>query len=51
MIEAMLAISAYQKAGGPTAKVADSVGRILGRPPRTVHDFVRDYARLFEMAG
>ncbi|MDQ3948790.1 MAG: SDR family oxidoreductase [Gemmatimonadota bacterium] len=50
MIEAMLAISAYQKAGGPTAKVSDSVERILGRAPRTIRDFVRDYARHFETA-
>jgi hypothetical protein len=50
MIEAMLAISAYQKAGGPTAKVSGSVERILGRPPRTIRDFARDYARLFETA-
>jgi uncharacterized protein YbjT (DUF2867 family) len=50
MIEAMLAISAYQKAGGPTAKVSDSVERVLGRPPRTIRDFVRDYARRFETA-
>jgi uncharacterized protein YbjT (DUF2867 family) len=51
LIEAMLAISAYQKAGGPTAKVSDSVARILGRSPRTIRDFVGDYARHFERAG
>jgi uncharacterized protein YbjT (DUF2867 family) len=47
MIEAMLAIAAYQKAGGPTATVADSVERILGRPPRSIRDFARDYASRF----
>ena len=35
LIDATLALAAYQKAGGPTAKVSDSVERILGRPPRT----------------
>jgi uncharacterized protein YbjT (DUF2867 family) len=47
LIDAMLAIAAYQKAGGPTAKTSDSVERILGRPPRTVVDFARDYADQF----
>jgi uncharacterized protein YbjT (DUF2867 family) len=47
-IEAMLAISAYQKAGGPTSTVSDRVARILGRPPRSVRDFVRDYADRFK---
>lgn len=50
MIDAYLAISAYQKAGGPTAKVSDKVERILGRPPRSVEDFVRDYASSFAKA-
>jgi uncharacterized protein YbjT (DUF2867 family) len=47
LIDAMLAIAAYQKAGGPTEKTSDSVERILGRPPRTVVDFARDYADRF----
>jgi uncharacterized protein YbjT (DUF2867 family) len=50
MIDAMVAIAAYQKAGGPTSKVSDSVQRILGRPPRTIRDFARDYSREFESA-
>jgi uncharacterized protein YbjT (DUF2867 family) len=48
LIEAMLAISAYQQAGGPTAKVSDNVQRILGRPPRTIRDFAGDYATYFK---
>jgi hypothetical protein len=44
MIDATLAIAAYQKAGGPTQTVSDKVERILGRPPRSIHDFVRDHA-------
>src|SRR5690348_17567437 len=43
-IDATLAIAAYQKAGGPTALVSPSVERLSGRPPRTIHDFARDYA-------
>jgi uncharacterized protein YbjT (DUF2867 family) len=46
-IDAMLAIAAYQKAGGPTAMVSPNVERLLGRPPRTIHDFARDYAARF----
>ena len=47
MIDAYLAISAYQKAGGPTSMTSDKVERVLGRPARSVRDFVRDYARYF----
>lgn len=46
-IDATLAIAAYQKAGGPTAVVSPSVERLLGRPPRTIRDFARDYATRF----
>jgi uncharacterized protein YbjT (DUF2867 family) len=46
-VDARLAISAYQRAGGPTSKVSDRVARILGRPPRTIRDFVRDHADRF----
>lgn len=47
LIDATLAIAAYQKAGGPTATVSPNVERLLGRPPRSVHDFARDYAARF----
>jgi uncharacterized protein YbjT (DUF2867 family) len=47
LIEAMLAIAAYQKAGGATAAVSPTVERLLGRPPRTIRDFARDYAEHF----
>jgi uncharacterized protein YbjT (DUF2867 family) len=49
-IDAMLAIAAYQKAGGPTALVSADVERLLGRPPRTIRDFARDYAARFASA-
>lgn len=46
-IDASLAILAYQKAGGPTSTVSRKVEEILGRPPRTVRDFVRDHISYF----
>ncbi|PYQ51426.1 MAG: hypothetical protein DMF78_13425 [Acidobacteria bacterium] len=46
-VEATLALAAYQKAGGPTSMVSDTVARILGRPARTIRGFVRDYADRF----
>ena len=47
VITGTMALYAYQKAGGPTAKVSDSVERILGRRPRTIRDFARDHADQF----
>jgi len=46
-IDALLAIAAYQKEGGPTATVSPTVERVLGRAPRSMRDFVRDYAAQF----
>ena len=46
-IDAQLAIAAYQKAGGPTSIVSDDVWRVVGRPPRTIRNFVADYAEAF----
>jgi hypothetical protein len=43
----MLAIAAYQRDGGPTAMVSPTVQRLLGRAPRTMRDFARDYAASF----
>jgi hypothetical protein len=50
-IDAMVAIATYQKAGGPTSIVSDKVGRILGRPPRTIRDFLHDHADRFIEPG
>lgn len=47
LIDATLAIAAYQRDGGPTAAVSPIVERLLGRPPRTIRDFVHDYAAAF----
>src|SRR5437867_2101995 len=46
-VAAMLAIAAYQQRGGPTAIVSPRVQELLGRPPRTIGDFARDYATSF----
>ena len=46
-IEATLALASYQRAGGPTAQVSERVESILGRSPRTVRDFTRDYSAQF----
>lgn len=47
MIDSYLALAAYQKAGGATARVSGSVREILGREPKTVEDFARDYRENF----
>jgi uncharacterized protein YbjT (DUF2867 family) len=47
LIDATLAIAAYQRDGGATAAVSPNVERLLGRPPRTIRDFARDYAAVF----
>lgn len=47
MIDSYLALAAYQKAGGATARVSESVEEILGRKPRTIRDFVTDYKEHF----
>jgi uncharacterized protein YbjT (DUF2867 family) len=46
-IESMLALAAYQRAGGPTATVSPAVKELLGRPARSFSRFVRDYASAF----
>lgn len=46
-IDATLAIAEYQRNGGPTAVVSPTVERLLGRPPRTIQEFVRDHAATF----
>ncbi len=48
MIESFLALAAYQKAGGPTERVSDSVREILGREPLTIEDFANYYKDSFK---
>ena len=47
LIDATLAIAAYQRNGGPTAVVSPMVERLLGRRPRTIRAFARDHAPAF----
>jgi uncharacterized protein YbjT (DUF2867 family) len=47
-IEALLALATYQRAGGATAQVSEHVQQILGRPPRSIRDFARDYGAQFK---
>ena len=46
-IKGLLALSAYQRAGGPTARVSPDAEQVLGRPPRDVTEFARDYRDRF----
>lgn len=48
MIDSYLALAAYQKAGGPTERVSESVREILGRQARTIEDFANDYHESFQ---
>ena len=47
VIESALAISAYQRAGGKTVTITNTIADLTGRPPRTVGDFVREHAAAF----
>lgn len=47
MIDSFLALAAYQKAGGATARVSEDVKNVLGREPRNVVDFAQDYREYF----
>ena len=41
---AQLAIAGYQRRGGPTERVTDTVERVTGRRPRTLAEFIEDHA-------
>jgi uncharacterized protein YbjT (DUF2867 family) len=43
-VAALLAIAGYQRAGGATALVTDTVWQLTGRPPRTLREFAEDHA-------
>ena len=47
VIESALAISAYQRAGGKTVTITNTIADLTGRPPRTVSEFVREHAAAF----
>ncbi|MBS1783644.1 MAG: hypothetical protein JSS78_11300 [Bacteroidetes bacterium] len=46
-IDSLLALAAYQKAGGATEKTSDSVQKILNRSPYSVEQFASDYQEYF----
>jgi uncharacterized protein YbjT (DUF2867 family) len=47
VIESILAIGAYQRAGGKTVTITSTIADLTGRPPRTVGEFVREHASSF----
>ena len=47
VIESILAIGAYQRAGGKTVTITRTIADLTGRPPRTVPEFVREHASCF----
>jgi uncharacterized protein YbjT (DUF2867 family) len=47
VIDSILAIGAYQRAGGKTVTITDTVADLTGRPPRTVAEFVQEHASVF----
>jgi len=47
VIESILAIGAYQRAGGKTVTITNTIAELTGKPPRTVAEFVRENASVF----
>jgi uncharacterized protein YbjT (DUF2867 family) len=47
IIESILAIGAYQRAGGKTVTITSTVADLTGRQPRTFTEFARDHADVF----
>ena len=47
VIESILGIAAYQRAGGKTVTITSTIADLTGRPPLTVAEFVREHASSF----
>lgn len=47
LVDSLLAIAAYQRAGGPTETITNVVADLTGKPPRRFAEFARDYASEF----
>ncbi len=47
LVDSLLAIAAYQRAGGPTETITSVVADLTGKPPRTFAEFASDYAGAF----
>lgn len=43
-VAALLALAAYQRAGGPTERTTDALERLTGRPATTFREFAEDHA-------
>jgi uncharacterized protein YbjT (DUF2867 family) len=48
VIESILAIGAYQRAGGKTVTITNTIADLTGRAPITVAEFVREHASSFQ---
>jgi uncharacterized protein YbjT (DUF2867 family) len=48
LVDSLLAIATYQRAGGPTETITSVVADLTGKPPRTFAEFARDYAAAFQ---
>lgn len=46
-IESAMALAGYQRAGGPTAGLSPHVLEVLGRPPRSMRQFIGENAAAF----
>jgi len=47
VIESVVAIGGYQRAGGKSVRITSTIADLTGRPPRTVAEFVREHAAYF----
>jgi len=47
LVDSLLAIATYQRAGGPTETITSVVADLTGKPPRTFATFARDHAAAF----
>jgi uncharacterized protein YbjT (DUF2867 family) len=47
VIESILAIAGYQRAGGKTVTLTTTIADLIGRPPLTVVEFVREHTSSF----
>jgi hypothetical protein len=48
LVDSLLAIAAYQRAGGPTETITSVVADLTGKPSRGFAEFARDYAGAFQ---
>jgi len=51
LVDSLLAIAAYQRAGGPTETITSVVADLTGKSPRHFAEFARDYAAAFRRSA